>query len=69
MFTISIANIKKALAVYKETDSYIKLPKYFFKFLRVFNYIEAKKLLLLRGASIDYIIKLEKVDGKDPIVP
>ena len=47
----------------------MKLLEYYSKFLGAFNYLEAKKLLLLRGPGTDYIIKLEKVDRKEPIVP
>jgi hypothetical protein len=47
----------------------MKLLEYYSKFLGTFNYLEAKKLLLLRGPRTDYTIKLEKVDRKEPIVP
>jgi hypothetical protein len=44
------------------------LPKQYLDFLRLFNYLEAKKLLLYRG-KVDHYIELEKVDGKKPEVP
>jgi len=69
VFSISIANIKKVLIVRKETDPYIKLPEYYSKFLSIFDYLEAKKLLLLRGPGTNYTIELEKVNRKEPIVP
>jgi hypothetical protein len=69
VFSISITNIKKALIVRKETDPYIKLPEYYSKFLGIFNYLEAEKLLPLRGPRTNYTIKLEKVNKKEPIVP
>ena len=69
MFSISIANIKKVLIVRKETNPYIKLPEYYSKFLSIFNYLEAKKLLPLYSPGINYTIKLEKVNRKEPIVP
>jgi len=47
----------------------MKLPEYYSKFLSIFNYLEAKKLLPLRGPGTNYTIKLEKVNGKEPIVP
>jgi len=69
VFSISIANIEKVLIVRKETNPYIKLPEYYSKFLSIFNYSEAEKLLPLRGPRTDYTIKLEKVNRKEPIVP
>jgi hypothetical protein len=69
VFPISIANIQKVLIVRKETDSYIKLLEYYSKFLSIFDYLEAEKLLLLYSPRTDYTIKLEKVNRKEPIVP
>ena len=69
MFSISIANIKKALMVRKETNPRIKLLEYYSKFLSIFNYLEAEKLLLLHGPGTNYTIKLEKVNRKEPVVP
>ena len=69
MFTTSIANIKKALIVRKETDPRTKLPEYFSEFLGTFDRLEAKKLPPLRGPGTDHAIKLEKVDKKEPTVP
>jgi len=47
----------------------MKLPEYYSKFLGIFDYLEAEKLLLLRGPGTNYTIKLEKVNRKEPIVP
>jgi hypothetical protein len=69
VFSISIANIEKVLIVWKETDPYIKLPEYYSKFLSIFDYLKAKKLLLLRSPGTNYTIELEKVNRKEPIVP
>jgi hypothetical protein len=44
------------------------LLKWCLDFLRLFNYIEAKKLPSHRGKA-DYYIELEKVDEKEPEVP
>jgi hypothetical protein len=44
------------------------LPKWCLDFLRLFNYIEAKKLPLYQGKA-DHYIELEKVDKKEPEVP
>ena len=69
MFSINIANIKKVLIVQKETNPYTKLLEYYSKFLSIFDYLEAEKLLLLHSPGTNYIIKLEKVNKKEPIVP
>jgi len=69
VFSISIANIEKVLIVQKETNPYTKLLEHYSKFLSIFDYLEAKKLLLLRGPGTNYIIKLEKVNKKEPIIP
>ena len=69
VFSISIADIEKALAVRKETNPYMKLPEYYSEFLSIFDYSEAEKLLPLRGPRTNYTIKLEKVNRKEPIIP
>ena len=69
MFSISIANIEKVLIVQKETNPCMKLPEHYSKFLSIFNYLEAKKLLPLYSPGTNYTIKLEKVNRKEPIVP
>jgi len=69
VFSISIANIEKVLIVRKETNPYIKLLEYYSKFLSIFDYLEAEKLLLLRSPGTNYTIELEKVNRKEPIVP
>ena len=69
MFSVSIADIKKALIVRKETDPRTKLPEYYSKFLGIFNRLEAEKLPPLYGPGTNYTIKLEKVNGKEPAVP
>ena len=65
MFSISIANIEKILIVRKETDPYIKLLEYYSKFLSIFDYLEAEKLLLLYSPRTNYIIELERLIGKN----
>jgi len=69
VFSISIADIEKALTVRKETNPYMKLPEYYSKFLSIFDYSEAEKLLPLRGPGTNYTIELEKVNRKEPTVP
>ena len=69
MFSTSMANIKKVLAIRTETDPRTKLPEHYFEFLGAFDRLEAEKLPPLRGPGTDYTIKLEKVDEKEPAVP
>jgi len=47
----------------------MKLPEYYSKFLSIFDYLEAEKLLLLCSPRTNYTIELEKVNRKEPIVP
>ena len=58
MFTASIADIKKALYLKSTTDSYIKILKYFNKYLDLADCIETNKLLPLYRPGINYYIKL-----------
>jgi hypothetical protein len=69
VFSVSIANIEKVLIVQKVTNLRIKLPEHYSKFLSIFDYLEAEKLLLLHSPRTNYTIKLEKVNRKEPIVP
>ena len=55
-----MANIEKALAIKTPIDSRIKLPKYFYEFLDVFNRTNVEKLPPLRGKGINYAIELEQ---------
>ena len=54
MFSISIADIEKALVVPTKTDPYTKLPEYYLEFLGAFDRLEAEKPLPLRGPGTDY---------------
>jgi len=47
----------------------MKLPEYYSKFLGIFDYLEAEKLLLLYSPGTNYTIELEKINRKEPIVP
>ena len=69
VFTASIADINKALAVKKPTDPCTKLPQYFLEYLDVFDRIEAEKLPLTHGKGIDHQIELYCVDRKEVEVP
>ncbi len=65
VFSVTLADIEKALTRKPITDPKLKLTDWNIDFLDLFNPREAEKLLLLRGLGIDYYIELEKVDGKD----
>ena len=69
VFSITMADINKALRVKTPTDPKTKLPSHFMGFLNMFNKEEADKLPPLRGPGVDHSIDLEKKDGKDPEVP
>jgi hypothetical protein len=47
----------------------MKLLEHYSKFLSIFDYLEAEKLLPLCGPRTDYIIELEKVNRKELMVP
>jgi hypothetical protein len=47
VFIVSLVDINKALVVKARIDPYIKLPKHFHKFLDIYSYIDANKLLPL----------------------
>ena len=69
MFSVSMADIEKALVVRKETDPRTKLPEHYSEFLSAFDRSEAEKLLPLRSPGTDHVIELEKVNRKEPTVP
>ena len=70
MFSVTIADIEKALRVKSHTNPRTKLPERFYKYLPVFDRKAADQLPLLRGNGIDHRIELEKrEDGTEPEVP
>lgn len=69
IFTASLADIEKALAVKKYSDPRTKLPKHFHDFLDVFDRKEADKLPPKRGKGVDHEIELLREDGREPRVP
>ena len=69
MFSATIADIEKALAIKTPTDPRTKLPKHFHEFLDVFNRTDAEKLPPLRGKGIDHAIELEQQGNVRPEVP
>src|SRR5208282_3656250 len=69
VFSASMADINKALAVRPKRDPKALLPKQYHEFLNVFDSTEADKLPPLRGDGVDHKIELETKDGKTPEVP
>ena len=60
VFTASMADIMKALAVKKHTDPTTKLPVIYHPWLDAFNQKKANTLPPYRGPGIDHAIELEK---------
>jgi hypothetical protein len=70
VFTASIVDINKALAVKKHTDPKDKMPTCFHQWLDVTDRKKAGLLPPVRGQGVDYSIKLEKDDnGREKEVP
>jgi hypothetical protein len=69
VFSASMADINKALAIRPKRDPKALLPKQYHEFLDVFDSTEADKLPPLRGDGVDHKIELETKDGKTPEVP
>jgi hypothetical protein len=63
VFSVTMADINKALAVRSKTDPRTKLPKHYHQFLAAFDPDEAGKLPPVRGPGIDYAIEVKKKDG------
>ena len=60
VFTASLADIAKALAVKKHTDPKTKLPATYYPWLDAFDRKKADALPPFRGPGIDHSIELEK---------
>ena len=69
VFSASMADINKALAVKSKRDPKAMLPKQYHEFMDLFDPSKADKLPPLRGDGVDHKIELEKKDGKTPEVP
>lgn len=69
VFVVTIADIKKALALKKPVDHRTKLPLQYTEFLCLFDPKEAAKLPPHRGNRIDHTIKLVRQNGEEPQVP
>lgn len=69
VFSVTMADIQKALTPKKKVDPKTVLPPWFFEWLDTFDATAAEKLPPLRGDGVDHGIDLEKVDGKTPQAP
>jgi hypothetical protein len=70
IFAVLLADIQKALAPKRHTDPYTKLPRQYWKYLRLFEQDKAEELPLYQGDGIDHKIKLvQEENRKDPKVP
>ena len=70
IFSVSMADIEKALKPKVHSDPRTKLPGEYWKYLPLFNHEEAQKLPPLRGEGIDHTIELvPDENGKLPTVP
>jgi hypothetical protein len=64
-----LADIQKALAPKRYTDPCTKLPRQYWKYLRLFEQDKAEELLPHWGDRIDHKIELvQEENGKDPEV-
>ncbi|EAA59061.1 hypothetical protein AN3500.2 [Aspergillus nidulans FGSC A4] len=65
-----LADIQKALAPKRHIDPRTKLPRQYWKYLRLFEQDKAEELPPHRGDGIDHKIELvQEESGKDPEVP
>lgn len=70
IFAVSLADIQKALAPKRHIDPRTKLPRQYWKYLRLFEQDKAEELPPHRGDGIDHKIELVREEsGKDPEVP
>jgi len=69
VFSVSMADIKKALTSQKKTDLRTILSDHYHEFLDVFNHTMAEKLPLLRKEDTDHQIELEGMNEKESKVP
>ncbi len=69
VFSVSMADIEKALTSQKKTDSRTILSGHYHEFLNVFNRTMTEKLPPLREEDTDHQIELEEVNEKELKVP
>ncbi|EAA64859.1 hypothetical protein AN2027.2 [Aspergillus nidulans FGSC A4] len=68
IFAVSLADIQKALAPKRHIDPRTKLPRQYWKYLRLFEQDKAEELPPHRGDGIDHKIELvQEESGKDPL--
>ncbi len=68
IFSISIANIERTLAFKKNSNSRKKLPKYYYKFLPIFDRKKTNQFLLYQ-IEIDYeiLLKIDIYNYEQPV--
>ena len=66
VFAAFIIDIEKALHSKLNVDPSMLLPEHYCHKLKLFQFSEAEKLLLLQESGIDHRIELKQVDDKDP---
>jgi hypothetical protein len=70
IFAVLLADIQKVLAPKRHTDPCTKLPRQYWKYLRLFKQDKAEELLLYQEDRINHKIKLiQEENRKDPKVP
>ena len=60
-----MTDIEKTLCLKLNIDSLILLSEYYHYKLKLFQFSEAEKLLLLQSSDIDYRIKLKQIDNQN----
>ncbi len=69
VFSVSMADIKKALTSQKKTDLRTILSDHYHEFLNVFDCTMTEKLPPLREEGTDHQIKLKEMNEKESKVP
>ena len=65
VFSVSMADIQKALSLRKNMNLTTKLSTHYHKFLKVFDCTEADKLPPLRGERVNHSIMLKQMNRKN----
>jgi len=65
VFSVSMADIEKALTSQKKTDLRTILSDHYHEFLNVFDHMMTEKLPPLRGEGTDHQIELKEVNEKE----
>ena len=65
VFAVFMIDIEKVLHSKLNINLSMLLFEHYHHKLKLFQFSEVKKLLLLQGSDIDYKIKLKQIDSKD----